>query len=169
MERPGAVTFNGNSVTLIGPELRVGQPAPDFVVLTKDLREFTLKDTKPGVRVFSAVPSIDTPVCDTETRRFNKEAGSLDGVTVYTVSMDLPFAQARWCAAAGIDRVVMLSDYRDAAFGMNYGTLIKQLRLECRAVFVVDSGGMLTYVEYVPEITNHPNYDAVLRAIRSLS
>ncbi|GAB4247901.1 MAG: thiol peroxidase [Acidobacteriota bacterium] len=168
MERSGAVTFKGNPLTLLGPELKVGDRAPDFEVIGKDLQPVTLADTEGKVRIFSVVPSIDTPVCDSQTRRFNQEATQLPGVGVYTVSMDLPFAQARWCAAADVNRVVMLSDHRDASFGLHYGTLIKELRLECRAIFVVDQDGVLRYVEYVPEVTAHPNYEATLEAVRAL-
>lgn len=168
MERAGAVTFKGNPLTLLGPELKVGDRAPDFEVVGKDLQPVTLADTEGKVRIFSVVPSIDTPVCDSQTRRFNQEAAALSGVGVYTVSMDLPFAQARWCAAADVNRVIMLSDHRDASFGLHYGTLIKELRLECRAIFVVDADGVLRYVEYVREVTAHPNYEAALEAVRSL-
>lgn len=167
-ERAGAATFQGNPLTLLGPELKVGDKAPDFGLLANDLSSVTLQKSAGKVRLISVVPSIDTPVCDHQTRRFNQEASNLgDGVTVLTVSMDLPFAQKRWCAAVGIDRVVMLSDHRDATFGAAYGTLIKELRLESRAIFVVDRQGGLKHVEYVKEITNHPNYDAALLAAKT--
>jgi len=128
-----------------------------------------LRGSAGKVRLISVVPSIDTPVCDLQTRRFNQEASSLgDGVVILTVSMDLPFAQKRWCGAAGVDRVVMLSDHRDASFGMAYGTLIKELRLESRAIFVVDQSGTIRHVDYVKEITTHPNYDAAVLAAKNV-
>ncbi len=169
VERPQAVTLKGNPLTLVGPELKVGDRAPDFTVVTRDLKPFTLADTEGKVRIFSVVPSLDTPVCDTQTRRFNKEAGDLAGTRIYTISMDLPFAQARWCAAAGVDRLVMLSDHRDASFGRAWGTLIKELRLESRAIFVVDEAGVIRYAQYVPEVSEHPDYDAALAAARQLA
>jgi len=157
------VTMRGNPVTLVGDEVKVGDKARDFTVIDNDLNPVTLQDTS-GVRLFLTVPSLDTGVCDAEVRRFNEEAAKLDGVKVYTISMDLPFAQKRWCGAAGIDNVVVLSDHRDASFGTNWGVLIKELRLLARAVFVVDSSNTVTYVEYVPEVTSHPNYEAALEA-----
>lgn len=161
------VTFKGNPVTLIGNEVKVGDKAPDFKVLANDLSEVTLADTKGFVRLISVVPSIDTGVCDAQTRRFNEEAAKLDNVKVLTVSVDLPFAQKRWCGAAGIENVQMLSDHRDVSFGQAYGVLIKELRLLTRAVFVIDSSDTVTYVEYVPEATNHPNYDAAIEAAKA--
>ena len=167
-ERAGAASFQGNPLTLVGPELKVGDRSPDFTLLANDLSAVNLRSSAGKVRLISVVPSIDTPVCDLQTRRFNQEASSLgDGVVILTVSMDLPFAQKRWCGAAGVDRVVMLSDHRDASFGMAYGTLIKELRLESRAIFIVDQGGTIKHVEYVKEITTHPNYDAALLAATS--
>jgi thiol peroxidase len=166
-ERPGAVTFLGNPLTAIGPELRAGDKAPAFKVLSNDLKEVTLDSTAGKVRLISVVPSLDTPVCDMQTRRFNQEASALGtNVTILTVSMDLPFAQKRWCGAAGVDRVQTLSDHRDASFALAYGTLIKELRLESRAIFVVDPGDSIRYVEYVKEISSHPNYEAALVAAR---
>lgn len=159
------VTMRGNEVTLVGPEIQVGQKAPDFTVVGNDLSPVSLKDTS-GVRLILSVPSLDTGVCDAEVRRFNEEASNLEGVSVLTISMDLPFAQKRWCGAAGIERVVTLSDHRDASFGEAYGVLIKELRLLARAVFVVDSSNTVTYVEYVPEVTNHPDYEKALAAAR---
>jgi thioredoxin-dependent peroxiredoxin len=169
VERPRAVTFKGEPLTLLGPELRVGERAPDFTATTRDLSPFTLADAEGKARIFSVVPSLDTPVCDTQTRRFNKEAVELPGVKIYTVSMDLPFAQSRWCSVAGVDKVVMLSDHQEASFGRNYGTLIKGLRLEARAIFVVDEAGVLRHVEYVDEVTSHPDYDAALAAAREVA
>ena len=167
VERPDAVTLKGNPFTLVGPELKAGEKAPDFVVVGGDLKSVALADTE-GVRVFSVVPSLDTPVCDEQTRRFNQEAGGLSGAKIYTISMDLPFAQGRWCAAAGVENLTMLSDHRDASFGSSYGTLIKELRLNCRAIFVVDGENNLRYVEYVGEVAEHPDYDAALAAVNEL-
>lgn len=161
------VTFKGNPVTLIGNEVKVGDKAPDFKVLANDLSEVTLADTKGSVRLISVVPSIDTGVCDAQTRRFNEEAAKLDNVKVLTISVDLPFAQKRWCGAAGIENVQVLSDHRDVSFGQAYGVLIKELRLLARAVFVVDSSDTVTYVEYVSEVTNHPNYEAAIEAAKA--
>ncbi len=160
------ITMKGKPVTLVGERLRPGQTAPDFTLVDKDLNTVSLADTS-GVRIFAAVPSLDTPVCDTEARRFNEEAAKLPGVTVYVVSMDLPFAQARWCGAAGVENVVTLSDHRDASFGQNYGVLIEGLRLHARAIFVVDADNTITYVEYVPEVSSEPNYDAALAAAQA--
>jgi thioredoxin-dependent peroxiredoxin len=166
-ERPGAATFLGSPLTVLGPELKPGQRAPDFTVQANDLSPVTLADTAGKVRLISVVPSLDTPVCDTQTRRFNQEAvGMGENVAVLTISMDLPFAQKRWCGAAGVDRVQTLSDHRDASFGLAYGTLIKELRLESRAIFVLDSTGTLRHVEYVKEISSHPNYEAALAAAK---
>ncbi|MCL6632648.1 MAG: thiol peroxidase [Alicyclobacillus herbarius] len=167
-ERTGVVTFAGKPVTLIGPQIQVGQKAPNFEVLANDLSPVTLADSKGKVRIISVVPSLDTGVCDAQTRRFNEEASGLgDNVVVLTISADLPFAQKRWCAAAGVDRVQTLSDHREMSFGTAYGTYMKELRLECRAVFVVDSNDTVTYVEYVPEVTQHPNYEAALNAAKA--
>ncbi len=169
MERPKATTFQGNPLTLIGPELRPGDKAPAFAVRSQDLKPFTLADSQGKIRVFSAVPSLDTPVCDAETRRFNVEAAKLgDKVEIVTISMDLPFAQKRWCGAAGIDKLKVVSDYYDRSFSQAYGTLIKELHLSSRAVFVVDENDTVRYVEYVPEIVNHPDYDRALAAVKAL-
>lgn len=167
IERPGAVQFGGKPVTLIGPEIKVGDQAPDFTVLGNDMKPVTLKDFAGKVCILASVPSLDTGVCDAETRRFNEEAANLPGVQILTISMDLPFAQKRWCGAAGVDRVVTLSDHRDASFGQAYGVLVKELRLLARAVFVVDAGGKVTYVQYVPDAHHHPDYEAALTAARS--
>ena len=166
-ERPGAVTFLGNPLTAEGPELKAGDKAPGFSVLSNDLKPVTLADTAGKIRLLSVVPSLDTPVCDMQTRRFNQEASSLgDHVVILTLSMDLPFAQKRWCGATGVDRVQTLSDYFEASFGLAYGTLIKELRLLSRAIFIVDASDTIRYVEYVKEISSHPNYDAALAAAR---
>ncbi|MBB5148075.1 MULTISPECIES: thiol peroxidase [Ureibacillus] len=163
------VTFKNNPVTLLGNEVKVGDIAPDFTVLANDLTPVTLKDSEGKIRLFATVPSLDTGVCDAETRRFNEEAAKLgEDVVVYTVSVDLPFAQKRWCGAAGIDRVVTVSDHKDLSFGKAYGVAIEELRLLARAVFVVDREGIVRYVEYVPETTNHPNYEAAINAVKEL-
>jgi thiol peroxidase len=168
-ERHGAVTFHGAPLTLVGPEIKPGETAPDFVVLGNDLGEVTLASTVGKVRVIASVPSLDTSVCDTETRRFNQEAAGLgEDVVVLTVSMDLPFAQKRWCGAAGIENVRTLSDHRDGSFGRAYGVLIKELRLLARAVFVVDRAGVVCYVQVVTEMTEEPDYAAVLAAVKGL-
>ncbi|MGA3029046.1 MAG: thiol peroxidase [Bryobacteraceae bacterium] len=169
MERSGATTLRGNPMTLIGPELRAGDAAPDFDVVNDSLQRVTLETTGNKVRVFSVVPSLDTPVCDAQTKRFNEEAARLSGVDIYTVSMDLPFAQKRWCGAFGIDNVRMLSDHRNGSFGEHYGTLIKELRIESRAIFVVDGENKLRHVEYVKEVADFPNYEAALAAARSVA
>lgn len=160
------VTFNNDPVTLEGTEIKVGDVAPDFTVLANDLSEKSLKDYEGKVKLIATVPSVDTGVCSEETHRFNKEADKLDNVQVLTISMDLPFAQGRWCAAEGVKNLDLLSDHRDADFGKKYGTLIKELRLNTRAVFVVDADNKVQYVEYVSEVTNHPDYDAALEAAK---
>jgi thioredoxin-dependent peroxiredoxin len=169
MERSNATKFQGNPLTLIGPEIHVGDKAPAFTARALDLKPFTLDETKGKVRLFSAVPSLDTPVCDAETRRFNVEAAKLgDKVEIVTVSLDLPFAQKRWCAAAGIDKIKIVSDYYDRSFSQAYGTLIKELHLSSRAIFIVDDKDIVRYVEYVPEVTSHPDYDRALEALKAL-
>ncbi len=166
-ERAGATTFLGNPLTLIGPELKAGDPAPDFSLLSNDLAPVGLSDSAGKVRLISVVPSLDTPVCDQQSRRFNQEAAGLgDGVVVLTVSADLPFAQKRWCGAAEAENLQTLSDHRDMSFANSYGTLVKELRLNSRAIFVVDAAGRLRHVEYVKEIASHPDYDAALAATR---
>ena len=161
------VTFKGNPLTLVGSLPRVGQKAPDFEVLSNDLSPVKLSAFKGKTLVICSVPSLDTSVCDTEVRRFNEEATSLgDDVAVLAISMDLPFAQKRWCGAAGIKNVQTLSDHRDASFGRAYGVLINELRLLARAVFVVDKKGVIRYIQLVDEMTNEPDYDAALRAAK---
>jgi thiol peroxidase len=169
MERTGVVTLKGKPLTLVGPELKVGDRAPEFVCVDTDLKPVSLAQTGEAVRIFSVVPSLDTPVCDAQTRRFNEEAATLPGVEIFTISMDLPFAQRRWCGAFGIDRVKMLSDHREASFGTAYGTLIKELRLESRSIFVVDRKSVIRHVEYVKEVTDFPDYEAALAVARSLT
>lgn len=168
MDRTRATTLNGNPLQLIGPELKPGDPAPDFELVDKTLKPVNLAATGEGIRIFSVVPSLDTPVCDAQTRRFNEEAAKLPEVRIYTISMDLPFAQSRWCTAFGVDHVKMLSDHRNASFGEHYGTLIKDLRIESRAIFVVDSNNKLRHVEYVKEMADHPDYNAALAAARTI-
>lgn len=168
-ERTGIITFKGNPMTLLGPELKAGDQAPEFSVVDTTLAPVTLASHNGKIRVISAVPSLDTPVCDTETRRFNQEAAGLpDNVVVLTVSLDLPFAQKRWCGAAGIDRVTTLSDYRDRSFGQNYGVLIKELLLLSRCIFVIDADGVIRYIQQVPEVTSEPDYAAVMAAVKAL-
>jgi thiol peroxidase len=169
MERAGATTLKGNPFTLVGPELKPGDPAPDFEAVDTTLKSVKLADTGNKVRIFSVVPSLDTPVCDMQTKRFNDEATKMPAVEVYTISMDLPFAQRRWCGAFGVDNVKMLSDHRSASFGEAYGTLIKELRIESRAIFVLDGNNVIRHAEYVKEVTDHPNYDAALSAAKALA
>jgi thiol peroxidase len=166
MERPGATTMKGNPKTLVGPELKVGDAAPDFSLVDGGLNAVTLKDTGNQVRIISVIPSLDTPVCDAQTKRFNEEAAKMPGVDIITVSMDLPFAQKRWCGAFGVDKVKMLSDHKDASFGTNYGTLIKELRIESRAIFVLDGKNKIRHAEYVKEVADFPNYETALAAAR---
>jgi thioredoxin-dependent peroxiredoxin len=168
-EHSGAITMKGNPLTLVGPQISVGDSAPDVEVLDNDLNPVKLSSFKEKVCVLSIVPSLDTPVCDLQTRRFNDEAGKLgDDVAILTISMDLPFAQKRWCGAAGADKVVTFSDHRDAAFGEAYGVLIKELRLLARAIFVVDKQGTVQYRQLVKEVTEEPDYDAALDAVKKL-
>jgi thiol peroxidase len=167
MERAGATTLRGNPFTLVGPEIKVGDAAPDFSVIDSSLKPVSLADTAGKTRIFSVVPSLDTPVCDAQTKRFNEEAAKLEGVDIYTVSMDLPFAQKRFCNSFLLDNVKMLSDHRDASFGEAFGTLIKELRLLSRAIFVVGADNTVKYVQYVGEVSDYPDYEAALAAARS--
>jgi thiol peroxidase len=170
-ERTGVVTLKGNPVTLAGSEIKAGQDAPDFTAVDNNLQDVRLSDAKGKVVIISSVPSLDTPVCDTETRRFNEEASKLgENVEVWTISMDLPFAQKRWCGAAGVDRVKTVSDFRDRSFGERYGVLIKGGPLSgigARAVFVVGRDGKVKHAEYVKEIATEPDYAAALAAARA--
>jgi thiol peroxidase len=163
-ERPGATTLRGNPMTLIGPELKAGDQAPEFELVDSSLQAVTLEKTGNKVRIFSVVPSLDTPVCDAQTKRFEETAAKMPDLAVFSVSMDLPFAQKRWCSTFGVDHVKMLSDHRTGSFGASYGTLIKELRIESRAIFVVDQNNQIRYVEYVKEVAEHPNYEAALKA-----
>ena len=168
-ERTGMITMKGGPLTLIGEEVKVGDPAPDVEVLDNGLSPVKLSSFSGKICVISSVPSLDTPVCDMETRRFNEEAGKLGAdVAILTISMDLPFAQKRWCGAAGVDKLTTLSDHRDAAFGEAYGVLIKELRLLARAVFVVDREGRIQYIQLVRELTEEPDYEPVLDAVKKL-
>jgi len=168
-EEKGVITMKGNPLTLMGRSLKVGDRAPDFMVVDNNLSPVNLANYKGKVCILSSVPSLDTPVCDLETRRFNQEASGLgSNVAILTISMDLPFAQKRWCGSGGVDKVVTLSDHRDASFGTSYGVLIKELRLLARAVFVLDRSGVIQYVEIVKELTQEPNYQAVLGAVKKL-
>ncbi len=166
-ERKGVITFKGGPLTLIGPEIKVGDTAPGFKLLNNSLGEVTLDQFKGKTLILSVAPSLDTPVCAEQTRRFNKEVANLPaGVEVLTISADLPFAQGRFCGGEGI-KIATLSDHRDMAFGDAYGTHIKELRLEARSVFVVGKDGKIKHVEYVKEVTEHPNYDAALKAAKA--
>ena len=168
-ERTGLITMRGNPLTLIGNEVKVGEMAPDFAVLDNNLSPVKFLSFRGKPCIVSSVPSLDTPVCDMETRKFNEEAARLGSdVAILTISMDLPFAQKRWCAAAGVNKVQTLSDHRDASFGMAYGVLIKELRLLARAVFVVDRKGTIQNIQLVKEVTNEPDYAAVFNALKKL-
>jgi thiol peroxidase len=168
-ERKDAVTLRGNSFTLVGSEVKVGAKAPDVELLANDLSPAKISDYRGKVAVLSAVPSLDTPTCDMETRRFNTEAAKLgEDVVILTISTDLPFAQKRWCGAAGVDKVKTLSDHRAADFGQAYGVLIKELRLLARSIFVLDKEGVVQYVQHVKELSQEPDYNAVIAAVRKL-
>jgi len=167
-ERTDIITMKGNPLTLIGKELKVGDSAPDLEVLDNNLSPVKLSSFRGKICVISSVPSLDTPVCDMETRRFNQEAGKLSAeIQMLTISMDLPFAQKRWCGAAGVDNVITLSDHRNASFGTAYGVLIKELRLLARCVFVVDGEGIIRYIQMVNEISEEPDYDAIINAVNN--
>jgi thiol peroxidase len=169
-KRPNAVTFKGKALSLIGPQLKAGDKAPDFACVTSSLEVVGLGATPPKARMFSVVPSLDTPVCSEQTRKFNNAlAGLKDKVACYTVSLDMPFAQKRFCTESNIDNMQTLSDVHDHSFGQNYGVLIEGLPIPLlsRSIFVVDKGGKLTYVEYVPEVTQHPNYDNAVAALKA--
>lgn len=169
MERYGIVKFKGNPLTLVGNELGIGDSAPDFVVLDGDLKEIGLKDFSGKIKIISVTPSLDTPVCDMQARRFNKEAANLpEDVVVLNISMDLPFAISRFCTVAGIDKVKAFSDHGDASFGRAYGVLIKELRLLTRAIFIIDRDNLIRYIEIVPEITDQPDYDRAIKEVKRL-
>ncbi|ADK79732.1 thiol peroxidase [Sediminispirochaeta smaragdinae] len=169
MEKRQVTKMGGNSITLLGPEPSVGNKAPDFTVLDTDLMPKSLEDYKGTYKLISVVPSLDTGVCDRQTRKFNEIASSLgDDVVILTISMDLPFAQKRWCGAAGVDRVVTLSDHKDADFGTAYGVLIEELRLLNRSIFIVDKDDTIRYIELVKENHDHPDYDAAVAALKKI-
>jgi thioredoxin-dependent peroxiredoxin len=170
MERTGIITFAGNPLTLLGSEVKVGDKAPGFTVVDKDLKPVTLGDFQGKVKLISVTPSLDTPVCDLQARTFNQQAAALpDSIAVVNMSMDLPFAIARFCASAGIEKVKTLSDYLEASFGMAYGVLIKELRLLSRSIFIIDQKDVITYIEMISEITNPPNYDKALAEAKRLA
>jgi thiol peroxidase len=163
------VTLKGNPVNLVGNEVKVGDKAPDFTTQKTDLSDYTLSSSAGKTRILYSIPSLDTPVCDAETRRFNEEAAKIPGVEIACISMDLPFAMKRWCGAAGVDKVTAASDHREGSFGKNYGVLIEGGpfdRVHARAVFVVGPDDKVKHVEYVSEIANHPDYDAALAAAK---
>jgi len=167
--RNSAVKMRGNPLTLVGPEIKVGDTAPDFTVQKSLTEKLTLEDLNDKVKIFNVVLSIDTPVCDKQTRKFNEEAASLgDDVEIVTFSADLPFALSRYCGAAGIDKIKAVSDYKELSFGNAYGVLIDEFKLLTRAIFVVDKDNIIKYVEYVEEVTEEPNYDSALEVVRSL-
>ena len=169
-EHPGKITMKGNPLTLLGPELKIGDTAPDVTLANNDLEPVSLSSYRGKICIVSSVPSLDTPVCDMETRRFNEEATALgDDVAIITVSMDLPFAQKRWCGAAGVDKVVTLSDYAEMSFGRAYGVLIKELKLLARAVFVLDRNGIIKYIQLVKEVSDEPAYQEILDAVGKLT
>jgi thiol peroxidase len=167
-----SVTFKGNPLSLIGPQLKAGDKAPDFACCSSGLEIVTLSKTTPKTRLFSVVPSLDTPVCSQQTHKFDEEIGKMkDKVVCYTISLDMPFAQKRFCSAENISNLQTLSDLHDQSFGKNYGVLIKGLPvpLLSRAIFVVDKAGKITYCEYVPEVTSHPNYEKALEALKAVA
>jgi thiol peroxidase len=169
MEHRNAITSHGNPLTLVGDKIQLGRPAPEVELMNNDMQPVSVADFKGKVVIISSVPSLDTPVCDLQTRRFNREAANLgDAVVILTVSMDLPFAQKRWCGAAGVQQVITLSDHRAAAFGHAYGLLIKELRLLARAVLVLDREGIVRYFQLVNEVSEEPDYDTVLAAVKGI-
>jgi thiol peroxidase len=169
-ERPGVVTFRGNPLTLLGPDLKVGDRAPDFQLVNMELKPVTLKDFAGKTLVLSVALSVDTPVCDVQEKRFNEIAASLsEDVVVAAVTVDLPFALRRWCGANGVDRIQALSDYQDHQFGLSYGVLIKEMKLLARSVWIVDRDGVIRYKEIVPEVTQEPNYQAALEALKQVA
>ncbi|MRH42850.1 thiol peroxidase [Aquibacillus halophilus] len=163
------VTFKGTPMTLVGKEVKIGDTAPDFTVLDNSLQQVKLNDFKGKVKIISIVPSVDTGVCSEQTKRFSEEAEKLPDVKVFTISMDLPFAQKRWKSENGIDQIDIFSDHRDANFGTNYGVLMQELRLLARSVFIIDEEGTVRYTEYVSEGTNHPNYEKAIEAVQKIT
>ena len=170
MERKGVVTALGDPVTLLGHELKIGDKAPEFTLLDGDLKEVGLKDFDGKIKIISVTPSLDTPVCDMQARRFNQEAATFaENVAVLNISMDLPFAIARFCTTAGIDKVRAFSDHKEGAFGTAYGVLIKELRLLARSIFIIGSNNTIQYAEIVPEISEHPDYENVIKTVKKLA
>lgn len=167
-KRANIITMKGNPMTLLGPEIKIGDKAPDFTALTGDLKSYTLKDAGDKIKIISVVPSLDTGVCELQTIRFNEEAADLDNVVILTISVDLPYAQKRFCSSNNIDKVITLSDHRDLSFGLNYGFVIEELRLLSRGIIVLDKDNTVRYVEYVKEVSNHPDYDKALEETRKL-
>ena len=169
-ERKNIITMKGTPLTLMGPDINVGDRAPEFTVLDSELNQVGLNAYTGKVKIISVTPSLDTPVCDLQARRFNHEAASLpEDVVVLNISMDLPFAISRFCTAAGIDRVKGLSDHRDASFGTAYGVLVKESRLLARSIFIIDKDNIVRYREIVPEQTQHPDYDKALSALNMIA
>ncbi len=169
MIEPGrTVMLKGKPLILSGPEIKIGQKAPDFKLLTIDLAAVELSQSKEKVRLLSVVHSLDTQVCDLQTQRFEEEAAKFKNIVIYTISMDLPFAQARYCGAHSIKNLQTLSDHREASFGFAYGVLIEELRLLSRAIFIIDRNDIARYVEYVPEVTQHPDYDKAIESLKNL-
>lgn len=167
-KRAGFVTMGGNPVTLIGKEIKVGDKGPDFTALTKDLKPYSLKDVGDKVKIISVVPSLDTGVCELQTINFNKTASDLEDVVILTISVDLPFAQKRFCEAQNIDKVITLSDHKELSFGMNYGFVMDELRLLSRGIVIMDENNIVKYVEYVKEVGEHPNYDKAIEEVKKL-
>jgi thiol peroxidase len=163
------VTLNGKPMSLAGPEIRVGQKAPDFKLLATDFSEVRLSQSRGRIRLLSVVHSLDTGICDLQTKKFEEQAGKFADVVIYTISMDLPFAQARYCGANDIKNLKTLSDYRDASFAKAYGVLIEDLRLLSRAIFIIDRDDTVRYVEYVPEVAQHPDYEKAIAALTTLA
>jgi thiol peroxidase len=169
VERKGVASYKGSPVTLVGPEIKVGEKAPAFTVLANDFSEVKSGKFEHKVTVLASVPSLDTGVCDAETKRFNEEAATFgDKVNFVTISCDLPFGQKRWCGASQVDKVKVYSDHRDRSFGQAFGVYMKEIGILWRAVFVLDRDGVVRYVEYVPEMGKHPNYDKILEAVNKL-
>lgn len=167
-KRKGIVTMGGNPVTLLGNEIKVGDKGPDFTALKGDLSPYSLKDAGDKIKIISVVPSLDTGVCELQTITFNEEAANFDDVLILTISVDLPFAQERFCSAHGIDKVITLSDHKDLSFGLNYGFVMEEFRLLARGIIILDRDNTVRYVEYVKEVTNHPDYDKALEEVRKL-
>jgi len=170
MERKGIITIHGNPLTLTGTDVQVGDSAPSFTVIDRDLKEVSLSEFAGKIKILSVTPSLDTPVCEVQARRFNEEATALsDDIVILNISMDLPFAIARFCTAAGIDRVKVFSDHRDASFGNAYGVLIKELRLLARSIFIIDKGDVIRYKEIVREVTDLPDFQSAIDVARKVS